>query len=78
MTTPAIRNTLSGRVHLDSGRRQSWRGGRVAFAACGREVEHWEPTRWEQAMKVRRCKACAKRAPIEGAGQQGSIEKGQA
>lgn len=80
MTTPAIRNTLSGRVHLDSGRRRwgVWAFRMIPTAACGREVESWEPTTWEQADIKHRCKVCAKHAPIEGATEQGPIKEGQA
>lgn len=74
MTTSAIRNTLSGRVHLDDGRR----GVRIAFAACGRDVKHWEPATWEQADTKHRCRVCGKRAPIEGKDEHGPIEEGQA
>lgn len=78
MTTPAIRNTLSGRVHLDSGRRR-WFTRRlvagVAFGICGRDVEHWEPATWEQADTKHRCRVCGKRGPIEGATEQGPIEE---
>lgn len=80
MTTPAIRNTLSGRVHLDSGVRRNYQcigTATVAIASCGREVEHWEPTTWEKAAK-RRCKVCAKHAPIETTTEQEPIKEGQA
>lgn len=80
MTTPAIRNTLSGRVHLDSGRRLSapWQPGFATVGICGRDVEHWEPATWEQADTKHRCRVCGKRAPIEGKDEHGPIEEGQA
>lgn len=75
MTTPAIRNTNNGRVHLDSGRRSRYLGSAAVVGACGRDVEKWEPATWEDSAPADRCGMCARRAPIEGAGQQGPIEE---
>lgn len=80
MTTPAIYNVMSGRVHLDSGRRMSsaWRPGLAAVGACGHNVEYFDLTTWEQADTKHRCRVCGKRGPIEGKDEHGPIEEGQA
>jgi len=78
MSTQAIRNTYSRKVHLDTGQRTYWRGSTTAITQCGQYIEQFGVLPWVQTAPEDRCKRCAKRAPIEPAPAQAPIEEEQA